>query len=488
MSSLTRRDFIRNSMAVGAGLALATPFSRARGANNDIRLAVIGVGGKGGGRDGAGGHCASFRELKGVRLVAVCDADQTHVDRSVQSLGQRGTAVKGYRDLREVLDDKNIDAISVATPNHWHALIAVWACQAGKDVYLEKPISHEIWEGRKIVEAARKYKRIVQTGTQNRSDVGLREVIPYIQEGNLGKILWVRALCYKQRNSLGKVAGPQTVPASVDYNLWCGPAEMTPLRRRALHYDWHWVWNTGNGDIGNQGAHEMDVARWTIGQTSLPPRVVCIGGRLGYDDDGQTANTQIALLDYKPAPIIFEVRGLPSIKGARRMDRYRVVDIGNIIQCENGYFAGGRGGGWVYDNDGNRIKQFAGDSGGGHARNFIDAVRSRKIGDLHADILEGHVSAALSHIANTSYRIGSKASVDEIKSAVGNNVEFMDSFDRMVAHLQANEVDLEQTPLTLGPALTIDADTERYVGAHSDWANMYIKRNYREPFAVPEQV
>jgi hypothetical protein len=253
------------------------------------------------------------------------------------------------------------------------------------------------------------------------------------------------------------------------------------------------MWNTGNGDIGNQGPHEMDISRWALGDPGLPRHAFCIGGRFGMGgsgDIGETANTQIAYFDYKPAPIIFEVRGLPRKRGDRAMDNYRRtgVDIGDCVQCEGGYFPTGDGGGWIYDNDGKKIKQFVGQGGRGHHENFIKAVRSQKVSDLNSDIEVGHLSAALCHMANTSYRLGKKATPDEIKSTIGDNAEMMDSFDRMLTHLAANEVDLEKEPIAIGPMLTMDAKKEQYVGDCSDMANMYLKRNYREPFVVPEKV
>jgi predicted dehydrogenase len=495
MGGLTGRDFLKGSMAAGASLVMASANSRVLGANNDIRLAVVGLGWQGAnnqiGQDKPehiGGHCDFFSKLDGVRLVAICDVDSDRVDWAGATLKKQGITVKGCRDYRQILDDKNIDVVTFASPNHWHSLMTVQACQAGKDVYVEKPVSHEIWEGRRMVEAARKYSRIVQTGTQNRSDVGLLEAIPYIQEGSLGKIKWVRCLCYRQRDGIGKVNGPQPIPESVDYDLWTGPAELTPLMRERLHYDWHWVWNTGCGDIGNQGVHEMDVTNWALGLDKLAPRVISIGGRFGFNDDGQTANTEIIFLDYKPAPIYFEVLNLPRKKGERVMSHYRDIRVGNVIQCENGYFAGGRGGGWAYDNDGNKIKQFKGDGGGGHHQNFIDAVRSRKESDLRAPILGGHISSCLCHMSNISLRLGRKASVEEIKNTIGDNAEFMDSFERMLENLKANEIDLDKNPITMGPMLTMDSDKEQFVGDYSEWANMYVKRNYRQPFVVPEQV
>jgi len=483
MSKLTRRDFIKRSMAVGATMVLASPYSRVRGANGDIRIAVIGVGSQG------RKHIDYFQKLQGVHVVAICDADENHISRCAGEYEKKyEQKIQTYLDVRKLLEDKSIDVVTSAAPNHWHSLITVLACQAGKDVYIEKPASHEIWEGRKMVEAARKYNRIVQTGMQKRSSEAHKQAFEYIRQGNLGKILWIRGICYNQRGSIGKVDGPQPIPEGVDYNLWCGPADMEPLMRRNLHYDWHWVWNTGNGDIGNQGIHEVDLTRWALGQEGLPPRVISIGGRLGYEDDGETANTQIAFFDYKPAPLIFEVRGLPSKKNDKLMDNYRDTRIGIVVQCEGGYFAAGDAGGWMYDNDGKKIKQFAGGGGGEHHQNFINAVRSRNISDLNADIKEGHISSALCHISNISYRLGKKMSANEIKDSISANAELADSYERMLAHLAANEIDLTKTPVTMGPMLTMDTEKEVFIGEHSEWANMYLKRNYREPFVVPDNV
>jgi predicted dehydrogenase len=497
MSSLTRRNFLWSSMAAGAGLAMLKPTSRVLGANDEIRIATIGVGSQG------SGHTRVFGKIPGVRYVAVCDADQNHVDRAVKSFEKNGVKVDGYTDMRKLLDRKDIDAITSATPNHWHALTTIWACQAGKDVYIEKPASWCIWEGRKMVEASRKYDRIVQIGTQKRSSMAHKAAFEWLRAGNIGKIKWVRGFCYKGRGPgtngiVHGTNGPVPIPAGVDYNFWCGPADMVPLNRTALHYVWHWVWNTGCGDIGNQGPHEMDLARWALGDPGLPARCFSIGGRFGCgetDDVGETANTQIAFFDYQPAPLIFEVRGLPSKKGARNMDNYRRtgVDIGDCVQCEGGYFPCGDGGGWVFDNDGKRVKSFtgkdfAGVGGEGHHENFIKAVRSHKRSDQNADIEVGHLSAALCHMANTSHRLGKKMKPDEIKAALADNPEMLDSFNRMLEHLAANEVDLEKEPITMGPTLTMDPQKEQYVGEHSALANMFLKRNYREPFVVPENV
>jgi predicted dehydrogenase len=479
-------------MAAGAGLAMLKPTSRVLGANDEIRIATIGVGGQG------SEHTKIFSKIPGVRYVAVCDPDQKQVDGRIKFFADKGLKVDGYTDMRKLLDRKDIDAITSATPNHWHALVTIWACQAGKDVYIEKPACHDLWEGRKMVEASRKYDRIVQIGTQKRSSEAHPAAYQWIREGNIGKIKWSRGFCYKARgpNTNGIVHGtngPKPLPANVDYNLWCGPADMVPLSRTELHYVWHWVWNTGNGDIGNQGPHEMDIARWALGDPGLPTRAFSIGGRFGCretDDCGETANTQIAFFDYKPAPLIFEVRGLPVKKGVKpdTMDNFRGARVGNCLQCEGGYFVSDDGGGWVFDNSGKKIKQFAGRGGAGHHENFIKAFRSHKRSDQNADIEIGHLSAALCHMANTSYRLGKKMKPDEIKAALADNPEMLDSFNRMLEHLAANQVDLEKEPITMGPMLTMDPQKEQYTGENSEMANMFLKRNYREPFVVPENV
>jgi len=497
MSRYTRRDLIKNSMAAVAGIGVISAFpttvwSQVLGANDAIRVAVVGVRKKG------KEHIRDFRLLPGVRVAAICDVDTQFLDIEVKDFKDRNEKVDTYIDYRNLLEDKNIDAVVLSVPDHWHALMTVWTCQAGKDVYVEKPASHNIWEGRKMVEAARKYKRIMQVGSQDRSDVGLLAVASYIKQGNLGKIQLVRAFSYNARLSIGKVNGPQPIPVTCDYNLFQGPASMTPLMRTNLHYDWHWIWPTGTGEMGNLGGHVLDDCRWTTGITTLAPRAVSFGGRFGYDDDGETPNTQITLFDYKPFPIIYEIRALPRNKGervdsyqgitTRGMDHYRGVRFGMVIQCEHGYFAGGRGGGWTYDNDGKRIKQFPGDGGAGHMANFIEAMRSRKVSDLRADILEGHISASLCHIANISYRLGQREPIEQIKKTFEGNDLLMDCFERFLKHMQANEVDLNKTPVTIGPTLTIDTEKERFVGQFSDWANMFLSRNYREPFIVPEEV
>jgi len=481
MKTFNRRQFLKNSILTAASISVLPGFTRARagGANGEIRYAVIGFNGRG--RD----HLKEMGEVKGTRLVALCDVDRSILDREVQQCERRGEKVQGFTDVRKLLESPDIDVVTIATPNHWHSLVAIWAIQAGKDVYVEKPVSHNVWEGRQLVKAARKHNRIVQTGTQCRSSTGIQEAIEYLRQGNLGKLIRARGFCYKRRPSIGKVDGAQTPPASVDYDLWCGPAPKDALMRKRLHYDWHWVWPTGNGDLGNQGIHQMDLCRWILGEPELSPRVWSVGGRLGYVDDGTTPNTLIAFHDYARAPLIFEVRGLPTATGSKEMDRYHGVDIGAIADCEGGSIViGNYTSATVLDKEGKEIKKFSGSSS--HFANFIGAVRSRKTSDLKADILEGHLSSGLCHTGNISYRLGKVHSPEEIREAVRSTPDLAESIGRMEQHLGANNVDLHTTPATLGVALQMDTNAERFKGNHQ--ANQLLTREYRQPFVVPVKV
>ncbi len=492
MKKSTRRNFLKSAFLTAASLSIPVrSWAQVAGANSNIRVATVGFNGRG------GSHISGMLKLapEGVRMVALCDVDSKVLNAGVESFKKRNEPVEGYGDIRKLLENKNVDAITIATPNHWHSLAAIWSIQAGKDVYVEKPVSHNVWEGRKVVEAARTYDKIVQTGTQARSSHALKEAVEWVQAGNLGKILLARGLCYKPRGSIGKTESAQPVPNSVDYDLWCGPAPKDELRRAKLHYDWHWIWNYGNGDLGNQGIHQMDIARWFLGEKELSPRVLSVGGRLGYLDDGQTPNTQIVYHDYAKAPLIFEVRGLPEKTGSKNMDKYPKAiggneklgtSVGVIIECEGGMVVvtSSYGSAIAYDKEGKEIKKFSGDTD--HFENFIQAVRSRKHTDLHADILEGHLSSALCHTGNISYRLGKQASSDEIREQIKGDRDASATFARMQEHLTANDVDLSSTKATLGVPLKMDPWTEKFVGNAA--ANALLTREYRKPYVVPERV
>jgi len=486
MRSINRREFLEDSviaaLVAGSGLLNSRPLiadetkvTKKGDANDRVRIACIGVNGRGGDhvRNFAGNH-----EKFNCEVAIICDCDEGVIGRTMKAAEQaQGKAPKFVKDLRKVMEDKSIDAVSIATPNHWHALAAIWALQAGKDVYVEKPVSHNVSEGRRIVEAARAYKRICQTGTQSRSNPGMREAIAYVQSGKLGKLKVSRGLCYKRRPSIGKVSGPKEPPTTCDYDLWCGPAPKKPLMRSRLHYDWHWVWDTGNGDLGNQGIHEMDKARWGLQKNTLPLSVVSIGGRLGYVDDGETANTQICVFDYGDSQLIFEVRGLPT-------DPLRRASVGNIFHCENGlvvcptYYSG-----IAYDNEGKELARF--NASANHYENFLKAVRSRKESDLNADILEGHLSSALCHLGNISYRLGEPQAA--IKDSVFyNNIAGAEALSRMVQHLKDNKVELDKTPLRVGRKLKINNATESFVNDKE--ADALLTREYRKGFEVPSKI
>ena len=497
MSGISRRGFLKGIAAGAAGVAARglLPGAKVLGANDDLRIAVVGFKSRG------MNHIESLLKIKGVRIVALCDVDP-HVLSSTQKTLEEKHKTKvdaTYSDIRKLLESKEIDAITTATPNHWHSLIGIWACQAGKDAYIEKPISHNVWEGGQLVKAARKYNRIVQGGSQSRSSSKIAEAIEWIKAGNIGAIKLGRGLCFKPRQSIGKV-GTGEIPAGLDYDLWCGPAPKVPLKRKNLHYDWHWVYDTGNGDMGNQGIHQMDVARWMIGENELSPRVMSIGGRLGYEDDGETPNTQFVYHAYEKAPLIFETRGLPKGKEfqtselwTKNMDSAPGVEgnasgIGVVIECAGGkvYVSAG-GSAAAYDQSGKKMKDFAGQKDEvEHMQNFIDAVRSRKPEMLKAECKETHLSSALCHTGLISHRLGQAAKPGEILEKIKSDAVAEAGFDAMKEHLGKNGVDLDKTPLALGPWLKFDPKTERFID--NDAANAMLTRDYRKGFEVPKEV
>jgi predicted dehydrogenase len=498
MRPIPRRSFLRGSLT--AGLALPVPRlllggqPRSGGPVDTVNVAVIGLGSttaKGG--VGGRGHqlIGRLRETPGARIVALCDADQSHLDREVEAARGHGGKVAAYHDPREVFDDKNVDAVVIALPNHWHALATVWACQAGKDVYVEKPFSYDLWEGRQMVAAARKYGRMVQVGTQNRSSAFLRKAFDRLRGGELGPIHFAHALVYRAREGIGSVDAPTTPPGTVDYDLWCGPAAKGPLHRKQLHYEWHWFWDTGNGEMGNNGIHVIDVCRWALGHDRTPPRAMSIGGRLGVRDCGETANTHITLLDYQPAPLICEVRNVVSDKDVSSIGKFRGRNKGVVIDCEGGYFAGDASGGAFFDRHGNKVQDLGkGDDPEAlersHLSAFLAAVRSRKASDLAAEALEGHRSTACCHLANVSHRLGKQSSAADIRTAITCCPEMADAFERCRVYLHDNGIDLATTPATLGPWLTLDEKQGRFVGDCADVANKLSRRDYRKPFVVPE--
>lgn len=451
---VSRRRFLRQT---ALGSTLAFPFVRrslaaARSANEDIRIAVIGLGNKG------GSHVRGLLKLKGVLLAAICDVDPERLAKQVEVAKAEGVTPFTATDPRHILARNDVDAVVIATPNHWHAVLAVWACRAGKDVYVEKPVSHSIWEGAQIVSAAKQHGRVVQSGTQYRSDEGLRDAAAWIREGHIGKPRSAHVAWYELRPGIGRSAPYR--PANLDYDLYCGPAAADPLTRPKLHYDWHWVWSTGDGDLANSGIHPIDACRMLAGVSVMPRRALCVGGRFAVDDAGQSPNTQLTLLDFPGLPMLVENRNLPTKTGVKALDQFRGIREGFALDCEGGSFVGLRGGGSIYDRDGKRIRQFPGDAGANHMANFVAAVRSRRTQDLNAPIAEGHLSSVLCHLGNISWRLGRPAPVAECRAAVGAHPEAAETLALLEQHLLANGVDLKRNPFHLGPWLEVDAATE----------------------------
>lgn len=409
-----RRDFIKSSTGAVAASTLGFNLTSYAGSPSDtIRVAIVGFNGQG------GSHINQYAKMPNVEIAALCDVDDSVMAKgsaTVEKLtGKKPTA---YQDFRKLLEDKSIDAVSIATPNHWHSLMGIWACQAGKHVYLEKPCSQSYWEGKQLVAAARKYNRIVQHGTNSRSGVALREAMQKLREGVIGEVYMARGLCFKPRNTIGKKPdGP--VPAGVNYDLWLGPAPQRAFNPNRFHYNWHWNWDYGNGDIGNQGIHEMDIARWGLGVT-LPTKVASMGGHYMFDDDQTTPNTQIASLEFnkdgKKKLLVFEVRHwLTNPEGG--------VKVGNLFYGSEGYM--------VIDGY-TEYKTFLGKNGdpgparkeaGNNWANFIEALRNNKREMLNGEIEEGHLSSALVHLSNISYRLGRSLDFDPAKEMIVNDKE-----------------------------------------------------------------
>jgi len=481
MHPLTRRRFLEESMlataaaaagAVAPGSLHGADANPAGSPNNRLHVAIIG------GRIRGTQHAQELAHIPDCIISYVCDPDRdVAAELAAKVTRQQGRAPKVVQDMRRIFENEAIDAVFIAAPNHWHALAAIWAMDADKDVYVEKPVSHNISEGRRIVEVSRKTHRVCQGGTQNRSNGALAAAIEYMRDGKLGEVKVARSIVYGPRGSIGG-PGRFEVPPSVDYDLWCGPAPMSPLTRPHLHYDWHWVWETGNGELGNNNIHSLDICRWGLGVTGLSRTAISYGGRFGYVDAGQTPNTQVVIFDFGDKTIISETRGLktapyrPDFKG------------GWIFEGTKGFIAGTS----LFDLEGRLVRTFEGRTES-HFANFLNATRTRKRADQTADIAEGHQSTALCHMGNISWRLGSQVSVPELRQELAKakiHHAAMETLDRTVQHLRENEINLEKTKMTLGVLLEADGERERFL--HNPAANALLTREYRDPFVVPARV
>jgi predicted dehydrogenase len=410
--NLNRRMFLQTA-SIGVAASL-----RAVAANDQVNVAVVGLGGRG------RNHMTEYAKLPEARIAALCDVDQAALERGIASVEKAtGFKPKGYSDMRQVFDDKSIDAVSMPLPNHWHALATIWACQAGKDVYIEKPACHNPYEGTKMVEAARKYKRMVQIGSQGRSVAHKQKAVSLLGDGIIGKVYLSKGLCYKRRKSIGhKEDSP--IPPGVNWDMFLGPAPMRAFNELRFKYNWHWFWDTGNGDIGNQGVHQMDIARWGLGK-DMPKSVVSTGGKYAYTDDQETPNTQIVTFDYGDSELVFEVRGL--LTGEEGGLKRRGTDvIGNLFYGSDGYMALDDNGFKIYKGEKHDLvmeENSQRSDTGPHMANFLKAVKSRNYQDLNADVQIGVTSADLCHLANISYRVGRKLAFDPATGKFSNDSE-----------------------------------------------------------------
>ena len=478
MSTLPRRTFLGQSLATAAatfaitGRGLATP-------SETLRAAVIGLGGRGMdlAKQAAG--------IPGLTITWLIDPDEERA-RSAKKIAPDA---KVAQDLREALDDKDVDVVIIATCNHWHCLAAIWACQAGKDVYVEKPLGHNIAEQRRLIEVAEAGDRIVQVGTQQRSDEVQDEIRSFLHDDKgLGEIQYIRANRYGVREPVKKISGALKVPSQVDYNLWCGPAEKRDLHRSGLHYDWHWDWNTGNGEMGNWGVHILDDVR-NVGladKVGLPKRLLAGGGRLLWKDAASTPNVHFAYFDTGSTPVLFDLTNLPIKPGSKAAPGYLSTRSGYTVHCEGGRYSGGRGGGAAYDKDNKRIRKFSGNGGRGHMANFIDAVRQRKRSILKADVLQGHYSSAWCELGNVAYKTGSGYSREQALEINSSMPEWAGLLDQANQRLSAHGISFDDPGVALSLVLEMDTDAERFTGAMADKANAFLTRSYRQGFELPK--
>jgi predicted dehydrogenase len=418
---MNRRHFMMGS-AAALGAASATFGSPA----DTVRVATIGIGGRG--KD----HISGMNKIQNVEIAALCDVDDSHAEIAVAQVVKLGKkAPTSYKDVRKLLEDKTIDAVTIATPNHWHSLIAIWAMQAGKDVYVEKPCSHNMFEAKQIVAAARKYNRMVQQGSQIRSSVAVQQAVQQMRDGLIGDLYLSRGLCYKWRDTIGKTP-PSPVPPGVDYDLWTGPAPMRPFTKNRFHYNWHWFWDTGNGDLGNQGIHQVDLARWGLG-VKYPTKVSAIGGKFMFDDDQETPNTINCAYEFddngKKKMMEFEVRHWMSNGEGTVHDRGH-NSIGALYYGSKGYLNIDSYSSYKTWLGKEQTPGPAGNQGGDHYQNFIDAVKSRKREELNSEIEEGAISTTLVHLANISYILGRTLHFDAASYSIKGDAEATKLFTR----------------------------------------------------------
>jgi hypothetical protein len=479
MPKLSRRQFVGAATALTVTSSLPGRPLRAANANEEINLGFISCGGR------AGGLMGQFSKVPGVNIAGLCDVDENRLG----AAKARFPKAQGWRDLRELIDAPGIDAVVIATCNHWHCLAAIWAMQAGKDVYVEKPLSHSQWEGRQTVAAARKYNRICQLGTQQRSDPMQAEIKAFLHdEKALGEIQVARVNRYGVRPSIGKRDTPLPIDKNIAYDLWLGPAADEPIYREKLHYDWHWDWNTGSGEMGNWGVHVLDDCRNNIfqDQVALPKRILGGGGRVVFNDAGETPNVHFAYFDTGSIPVLIGLSNLPAEPGGRRSPAHPGPSSGYIAYCEGGRFEGQRGRAAAYDNDGKKIREFRGNGDIKHQQNFIDAVRAQDRSLLNAEVEVGNDSTGWCNLANVAFQAGGPFSRDAAREVKLQQWDVL--LGEMDRHLAAHDLKLNDSQIRLSTLLEIDPQTEQFVGDGAGSANALLRREYRSGYEVPELV
>jgi len=480
MSRMNRRKFMKQSLAMaGASFVVSHAGHRVLGANEVIHMGIAGFGTRG------GAHLGAFLGAKETDVIYCIDVDMKRAESAAARAGKsQGKTPLALQDIRKALEDKNLNGISCATCNHWHTLMTIWTVQAGKDIYVEKPATHNVFEGRICSDIIAKSKQIVQTGTQRRSEGRWAQMVEVTKSGKLGKLLVSHGLASKTRRSIGfkEFADP---PPELDWNLWVGPAPMQRYHGNLVHYNWHWFWDFGNGEIGNQGVHQTDCARWAIPGSTHPAFVFSLGGRIEYKDQGQTPNTQLTVYDYGDTLLLFEVCGLVGgkgdDKGIRRVSNDFIYEAGTVVD-----------GSKFTPNDSHKDAQMPKvdvklGPGGGPFGNFIAAMRSRKKEDLNAPFEEGHYSASICHLGNISYRLGRETKWSQVKKTPFDNDYANERWERISEHLVKNRgLNLGDWPCRIGLPLKFDPKTEKFIDAPAK-ANEMLTRPPRKPFDIPEK-
>ncbi len=479
MPRVSRRRFVQAGAVVGTSWLAAQNFLFADSPNEQINVGIIGCGIRG------KEHLAAFRKLPGVRVTAVCDPDRQRLEEAAAHLSD----ARQYTDMREMFELSEIDAVVIATCNHWHALAAIWALEAGKHVYVEKPLSLTHWEGRQLVEAARKSNRIVQVGTQQRSDPMQQEIKDLLHdEAALGNVEWVLVNRYGPRGPIGLRESALKPPSSVDYGMWLGPAEDVPIYRNSLHYDWHWVWNTGSGEMGNWGIHILDDVRNVVFKdlASIPEKIVAAAERVAWRDAGDTPNLQFVVMSAGKVPVVISLCNLTDEQIDNSSLGTHGPATGYVAFCQNGRLEGQRGQATAYDKQGTIIREFKGNTGEGmHRKNFLDAIRNNNASEISASVQQGHYSTAWCNLANIASQLSHKQDVSTLSEL--HETFQLPAADQVLKHMEGlvRRYGKGGESFTLGPILTCDEVTERFTGSHAINANSKLKRVDRPEFSVP---